>query len=49
MGAPPHPPIKGKIWRSAEVPGGVVKMQSEMQQGAMTMKVGMILQSMDLK
>lgn len=39
---------KGKIWRSEEVPGGVVKLQSDVQ-GAMAVKMLMTLQSMDLK
>ena len=31
------------------IPGGVVKVQTEMQQGTIAMKIAMILQSMDLK
>jgi len=39
---------KGKIWRSQEVPGGIVKMQSDIS-GATAVKMLMTLQSMDLK
>jgi|SRR3954447_7084194 hypothetical protein len=40
--------VKGKMWRSEEVPGGLVKMQSDIQ-GAMAVKILMTLQAMDLK
>ena len=48
MQAPQNPTMKGKIWRSEEVPGGLVKWEGDIQ-GAAAGKMSMTLQSMDLK
>jgi hypothetical protein len=48
MQMPQNPTMKGKIWRSEEVPGGLVKWEGDMQAPA-NAKMALTLQSMDLK
>jgi hypothetical protein len=48
MQMPQNPTMKGKIWRSDQVPGGLVKWEGDMQ-GAAVGKMSMTLKSMDLK